>query len=64
MDNRQFTYQVWHEDVDVYKAIQLGFQSNATGDIVFGTHENGPQALTSNIDENVIGKRRFETQEG
>ena len=63
-DNRQFTYQVQYEDLDVYEAMQQGFRTDASGEIVFGTHENGLQAFAASIDGYVMGGGGFGTQEG
>ena len=62
-DNRRFTYQVQYEDLDVYEAMQQGFRTDASGEVVFGTHENGLQAFAANIDGYVTGGGGFGTQE-
>jgi phenylpropionate dioxygenase-like ring-hydroxylating dioxygenase large terminal subunit len=49
-ENKELTYQVQYEDLEIYSAIQLGLESRANTDHCYGLQEDALRQFNENID--------------
>ena len=48
--NKAFTYQVQREDLEIYRAIQLGVHSGANAEHCFGSQESALAQFNANVE--------------
>jgi phenylpropionate dioxygenase-like ring-hydroxylating dioxygenase large terminal subunit len=56
-ENRQLTYQVQYEDLEIYREIQIGLTSGANQEHCFGTQEYALQKYNEAIESYLLGTR-------
>lgn len=55
-ENRELTYQVQYEDLEVYREIQLGLASGANYEHCFGTEEFALRVYNDTLEEHLFGR--------
>lgn len=54
-ENRELTYQVQYEDLEIYREIQLGMASGANKEHCFGTQEYALQKFNESVETHLFG---------